>query len=193
MLFNKTGVLTYGASQFVRELLFGDSEDPEDRESAEALLASVERESGHPFAHAFAGCLEDLPSFEVEAMDVIWGQGIASQVVGHEVLAENRLLVERSGIVLANEAKKDLDALEAEEDPLVPVAEDGRLVLALGIRDKVCKGMRQDRETSRKLGVKRLMLLSGDSQKTAERVGRELGLDEVRGGLLPEDKAAYAR
>lgn len=53
--------------------------------------------------------------------------------------------------------------------------------------------MRQDRETSRKLGVKRLMLLSGDSQKTAEHVGRELGLDEVRGGLLPEDKAAYAR
>jgi cation transport ATPase len=48
--------------------------------------------------------------------------------------------------------------------------------------------MRQDLETSRKLGV-----LSGDSQKTAERVGRELGLDEVRGGLLPEAKAAYAR
>ncbi|RRF89164.1 MAG: hypothetical protein DUD39_18950 [Coriobacteriaceae bacterium] len=46
MLFDKTGVLTYGASQFVRELLFDDSEDPEDRESAEALLASVERESG---------------------------------------------------------------------------------------------------------------------------------------------------
>lgn len=140
MLFDKTGVLTYGASQFVRELLFDDSEDPEDRESAEALLASVERESGHPFAHAFAGCLEDLPSFEVEAMDVIWGRGIASQVVGHEVLAGNRLLMERSGIVLADEAKEDLDTLEAEEDPLVPVAEDGRLVLALGIRDEVREG-----------------------------------------------------
>lgn len=88
VLFDKTGVLTYGASQFVRELLFGDSEDSEDRESAGALLASVERESGHPFAHAFAGCLEDLPPLEVEAMDAIWGQGIASQVVGHEVLAE---------------------------------------------------------------------------------------------------------
>jgi len=48
--------------------------------------------------------------------------------------------------------------------------------------------MRQDLEASRKLGV-----LSGDSQKTAERVGRELGLDEVRGGLLAEAKAAYAR
>lgn len=46
---------------------------------------------------------------------------------------KNRLLVERLGIVIADEAKEDLDALEAEEDPLVPAAEDGRLVLALGI------------------------------------------------------------
>ncbi|WP_371812278.1 HAD family hydrolase [Atopobium sp. oral taxon 416] len=180
VLFDKTGVLTYGASQFVRELLFGDSEDPEDRESAEALLASVERESGHPFAHAFAGCLEDLPPLEVEAMDAIWGQGIASQVVGHEVLAGNRLLVERLGIVLADEVKKDLDALETEEGPLVLAAVDGRLVLALGIRGEVSEGMGQDLEASRKLGV-----LSGDSQKTAERVGRELGLDEVRAGRPP--------
>lgn len=101
--------------------------------------------------------------------------------------------MESSSIELADRAQEDLVALEADGDSIVLGSVDGHLVLAFGIRDEVREGIREDLEVLRHLGVNKLVLLSGDSQKAAERVGHELGLDEAKGGLLPEDKAAFAR
>ena len=190
MLFDKTGKLTYGTPHVVEERFYGKDGE---RELAEALLASAERESGHPLAHAIAERHESLPAYTVDATDVVQGQGVKARVAGHEVLAGNRLLMESSDIELAGKAQEDLDVLEEDGDSIVLGSVDGHLVLALGIRDEVREGMREDLEALKRLGVKKLVLLSGDSQKAAEQVGHELGLDEVRGGLLPEDKAAFAR
>ena len=68
---------------------------------------------------------------------------------------------------------------------------DGSLVALMGIRDQIRTGVKEDLAKLKKLGVKHLVVLSGDNQGTVDLVARELGLTEAHGHMLPEDKAAY--
>ena len=63
----------------------------------------------------------------------------------------------------------------------------------MGVRDKVRSGVEGDLQRLRRLGVKQLVMLSGDNQGTVDAVSRELGLTEAHGNMLPEDKAAYIK
>ena len=70
---------------------------------------------------------------------------------------------------------------------------DGVLESALGVRDQVRPGVKEDLKKLRKLGVKELVLLSGDHQGTVDVVAEELGLTKAFGHMLPEDKSAYIK
>ena len=63
----------------------------------------------------------------------------------------------------------------------------------MGIRDKIRPGVKRDLQKLKKLGVKKLIVLSGDNQGTVDLVAKELGLTEAHGHMLPEDKSAYIK
>lgn len=187
IMFDKTGTLTYGDPRVSQVKKYGQGQ------RAEQLLVSVEKESAHPLAKAITGYYEDLEAKEVEASRVLQGGGIVAQVAGQQVLVGNRYLLDQYHVPVTKEMERDMEELASAGNSLVLVAVNGQLELALGLKDEIRAGVKEDLAALKKQGVKNLLLLSGDNQKTVDLVAEELGLTEAYGQLLPEDKAEFVK
>lgn len=187
IMFDKTGTLTYGDPRVSQVKKYGQGQ------LAEQLLVSVEKESAHPLAKAITGYYEDLEAKEVEASRVLQGGGIVAQVAGQQVLVGNRYLLDQYNVPVTKEMERDMEELASAGNSLVLVAVNGQLELALGLKDEIRAGVKEDLAALKKQGVKNLLLLSGDNQKTVDLVAEELGLTEAYGQLLPEDKAEFVK
>jgi len=85
----------------------------------------------------------------------------------------------------------DIDRLIKKGNSLVLTSVDGKLKLLIGIRDQIRSGVKKELSRLKKMGVKNLIMLSGDNQGAVDVISRELGLSEAYGDMLPEDKSAY--
>lgn len=188
MVFDKTGTLTVGNPAVAEREFYGDNID-----EALGYLASVERESDHPLAKAVLADIGETTFSPVEETEVIKGGGIVATVNGHRVAVGNVALMEREGITLSEKAKADVVRFEENGNSLVLTAVDGELKVLMGVRDQLRPGVKEDLQRLKRLGVKNLIMLSGDNQGTVDVVSRELGLTEAHGNMLPEDKAAYIK
>jgi Cd2+/Zn2+-exporting ATPase len=187
ILFDKTGTLTVGNPEVAEFKTYGDADQ------ALSYLASVENESDHPLAKAVLSQLGDIEMYPVDETNVVKGGGIVAEVDGHRVAIGNVALMEKENIQLTKEAREDFEAYEKRGNSLVITAVDGELKALMGIRDQIRPGIKQDLQAMKALGVKNLIVLSGDNQGTVDLVAEELGLTEARGNLLPEDKADYLK
>ncbi|MBT8801272.1 copper-translocating P-type ATPase [Lactobacillus delbrueckii subsp. bulgaricus] len=187
IMFDKTGTLTYGDPRVSQVKKYGQGQ------LAEQLLVSVEKESAHPLAKAITGYYEDLEAKEVEASRVLQGGGIVAQVAGQQVLVGNRYLLDQYHVPVTKEMERDMEELASAGNSLVLVAVNGQLELALGLKDEIRAGVKEDLAALKKQGVKNLLLLSGDNQKTVDLVAEELDPTEAYGQLLPEDKAEFVK
>ncbi|WP_270283084.1 heavy metal translocating P-type ATPase [Enterococcus faecalis] len=188
ILFDKTGTLTEGNPQ-VAETIYYDN----DTENTFSYLASVERESDHPLALAILEELGDVPVKEVTETSVVKGGGIVAQVAGRQIAIGNPFLMEEKDIILSDKAQLDVQRLADSGHSLVMTAVDGELKVMMGIRDQVRDGVKNDLAKLKVLGVKNLIVLSGDNQGTVDLVKRELGLTEAYGSMLPEDKQRFLK
>lgn len=188
IVFDKTGTLTLGNPEVTEKAYFG-----EDIDRALVYLASVERESDHPLAGAVLDEIGDTVYRQVTDTEVIKGRGIIASVDGHRVAVGNAALMEREGVEPGTRAKTEIARFEKNGDSLVLTAVDGELKILMGVRDPVRPEAKEVLQKLKRLGVRNLVMLSGDNQGTVDAVGRELGLTEARGSMLPEDKAAYIR
>ena len=188
ILFDKTGTLTYGNPQVSQVIHYSHN-----RNYVERLLVSVEKESDHPLAKAITNYYETPFVDVVDSTEVVTGGGIAAQIGQNQVIVGNRYLMEQYKIQLNQQMKSDIEKLEVQGNSLVLTAVNGQLVLVLGIRDQVRKGVKEDLKILKKMGVKNLILLSGDNQGTVDLVAKELALTEAYGQLLPEEKAEFVK
>lgn len=188
ILFDKTGTLTYGNPQVSQVIHYSHN-----RNYVERLLVSVEKESDHPLAKAITNYYETPFVDVVDSTEVVTGGGIVAQIGQNQVLVGNRYLMEQYKIPLNKQMTSDIQRLESEGNSLVLTAVNGQLVLVLGIRDQVRKGVKEDLKILKKMGVKNLILLSGDNQGTVDLVAKELALTEAYGQLLPEEKAEFVK
>ncbi|EGP5187056.1 heavy metal translocating P-type ATPase [Enterococcus faecium] len=186
IVFDKTGTLTVGNPEVAETEVYGDNV-----EKAYSYLASVETESDHPLAKAVLQHTGTVELFPVEDTDVVKGGGIVAQVDGHRIAVGNVALMEKENVQLSKKAQKDVKQFEKNGNSLVLTAVDGELKILMGIRDQIRPGVKQDLQELKNLGVKDLVVLSGDNQGTVDRIARELNLTEAHGHMLPEDKAAY--
>ncbi|HIZ71800.1 MAG TPA: heavy metal translocating P-type ATPase [Candidatus Atopostipes pullistercoris] len=185
IVFDKTGTLTIGNPEVAESKLYGDAD------KALSYLASIEKESDHPLGKAIITELGDIELYPVEDTDVVKGGGIISQVDGHRVAVGNVALMEKESVHLSEQVLADINQYEQNGNSLVLTAVDGQLKVLMGIRDQVRKGVKNDLQKLKDLGVKNLIVLSGDNQGTVDLVANELGLTEAHGHMLPEDKSAY--
>ena len=188
MLFDKTGTLTYGNPQVAQTIYYSS-----DRSLAESLLASVERESDHPLAKAIVNHYSGSVVEVIDSTEVVQGGGVVARIQNHQVLVGNSYLMNQYNIPFTNQMKSDIAGMEAEGNSIVLTAIDGQIALVVGIRDQIRQGVKEDLETLKNMGVKNLILLSGDNQGTVDLVASQLGLTEAYGHLLPEDKAEFVR
>ncbi len=169
--FDKTGTLTEG-----KFTLAGCSS-----ERALSLIAAVERASSHPFAEAFRNA--ETP-FHAKNVQEIAGMGLAADIEGREVLVGSRRLMEEHAVALP-----ELQSPHA----VVFCAEDGAFVGYAELEDK----LRPDAEAALKglkeAGVKKIAVLSGDTEERAKAALSGLPVDELKAGLLPEEKPLAAR
>lgn len=188
MVFDKTGTLTLGNPSVAEKEYYGDDSD-----QALGYLASVERESDHPLAKAVLAEIGQTTFSTVEKTEVVKGGGIVASVHGHRIAVGNVALMKRENIELNEKAKADIVDFENNGDSLVLTSVDGKLKVLMGVRDQMRPGVKEDLLKLKKLGVKNLVMLSGDNQATVDVVSRDLGLTEAHGNMLPEDKSAYIK
>ncbi len=171
---DKTGTLTDGTFKVRAVYPVGVSSD-----ELLSLAAAAEYGSHHPMAL----CLFDAVSAPVhpEAQEEVAGKGVRSVVNGKTVLVGNKKLLAESGIRHA-----DLDLTVGAG--VLFVARDGEYLGRIEVSDRIKPEAKEAIAALRALGVKKTVMLSGDRKENAERVGHELGIDEVNAELLPNQK-----
>lgn len=188
VLFDKTGTLTEGKPEVSDIIYYGNNQE-EDL----SLLLSVESESDHPLAVAIVNKLAQYKVRPIENTQVVKGGGVIAHVDGHVVSVGNKTLMKQESIPLSDDVLKKLNKLERTGNSIVLTAVDHKLIMLMGIRDKVRPGVKQDLQKLKSLGIKNLIVLSGDNQGTVNSVKKELGLTEAYGDMLPEDKQAFLK
>ena len=180
MVFDKTGTLTANKPEVVRV----QSLDPNITESEVLRLAAgADRRSAHPLAKAVvAGAARrDVVIPEPETFEQLPARGVKATIEGRTVLVGNPALLREAGVTI------DQAVTDAGRTP-VHVAVDGTLVGVIFIADVLRPGAREALAALRKSGVKRVVMLTGDNAATANAIAAEIGVDEVKSDLMPEDK-----
>jgi P-type Cu+ transporter len=183
LVVDKTGTLTVGSPRLVDLVVEGIAES-----EALTLIASLERASEHPLGQAIVKGAEDrgLRLSKVEKFESITGQGVRGEIGGRKIAVGSRPFMESQGSVpalLAGQA----DTLRTQGKTALYAAVDGRTVAVVAVADPIKETTPEAIKTLQSEGV-RVVMLSGDSHKTAEAVGRQLGIDEVIAEVLPEQK-----
>ncbi|MDK8601081.1 heavy metal translocating P-type ATPase [Trueperella bernardiae] len=169
--FDKTGTLTKGEPEITNVV----SEDPE---RMLRLAASAEFYSSHPLAQAIVAAADDVAEPE-QARDVP-AQGVIAQVEGRQVK------VGKYGFVMDTDASAPVEVRPGFTAIFVSV--DGGLAGHVELSDPIRPETPGALEAIGAMGVQRTVMLTGDAEDTARRVAGELAIDDVRAGLLPEDK-----
>ncbi|MCD5030079.1 heavy metal translocating P-type ATPase [Enterococcus asini] len=188
MVFDKTGTLTIGNPEVADWQFYGNEAE---KKQVFAFLGSIEEESDHPLGKAVLNWLGNFDKVPVTETKVVKGGGVTATVAGRQIAVGNLALMAQTVVTVTKAIEKDAQNFEAKGNSLVALAVDGQLVLLLGIRDQLRPGVKGVLGQLKELGVKNLVLLSGDNQGTVALVAEELGLTEAKGNMLPEDKANY--
>ncbi|MGD9724998.1 MAG: heavy metal translocating P-type ATPase [Alphaproteobacteria bacterium] len=186
VVFDKTGTLTRGEPNVTNILALGG----QDEETVLRLAASVEVGSEHPLGEAIvrAARHRNLTMPEVREFEAIPGHGIRGIVDGKRVLLGNRRLLAREGMDPAA-AEDTMKYLESEGKTAMLVGADGVLVGIIAVADTLKPEAKEAISDLRREKVE-VILLSGDNKRTAEAIGRELGIDTIIAEVLPGDKAS---
>ncbi len=184
LVVDKTGTLTLGSPRLVDLVVEAGITESE----ALALIASLERASEHPLAQAIVKGAEErgIRLFQVEKFESVTGQGVRGEIGGRKVAAGSRRFMESQGAVPASLAER-ADALRAQGKTAMYAAIDGRAAAVIAVADPIKETTPEAIRTLQSEGV-RVVMLSGDSRKTAEAVGRQLGIGEVIAEVLPGQK-----
>lgn len=186
LVVDKTGTLTQGKPSVTEAQMF-------DIESSTALgwVYALERGSEHPLAAALMAYAEEhnAESKEIRDFDSVTGGGVKARTRdGSALLLGNARLLEEAGVDIKG-GKEKARLLEQQARTLVYLAVDGKLAGLFGISDPLrhdtiaaIKRLQQDGLT--------IVMLTGDNEHTAKAIAQEVGIDEYRAGLLPEDKHA---
>lgn len=158
------------------------------------LSACLEEHFPHPVARAVINAARERGLEHRErhaAVEYIVAHGIASSIEWRRaIIGSAHFVFEDESAQLDSDIKERIESQMQSLSPLY-LAVDGKVVGVLGIEDPLKLGVREAIADLHALGVKHVVMLTGDSERTAERIAREAGVDEFKAELLPEDKYAY--
>ncbi|MBP6824289.1 MAG: heavy metal translocating P-type ATPase [Acidobacteria bacterium] len=187
LVVDKTGTLTEGRPRLVSLVL---SSDKETESELLRLAASLERASEHPLAAAIVAAAVErkIELVGVDQFESLTGKGVVGQVGGKKVALGNQRLMESLSIPVDAAIADEAERLRAEGQTVMLAAVDGRLAGLIGVADPIKASTHEAIRELHADGL-RIVMLTGDSRKTAEAVARELGIDEVIAEVLPEQKS----
>ena len=191
-VFDKTGTLTEG------ELEVTSVESFDDKWSSEDLLnltASAEEHYFHPVAEAIVKAAKDKGFIHMhhEEVEFIVAHGVKTEVNGKSVIIGSRHFLEDDEKIDFSKHKKKIDKCLENGKTLLFVAFDGVLLGTIALADNLRTNAKESIKRLRELGVKNIVMLTGDTKKKAELIAKELDIDEIRAELLPTDKAKIVK
>ena len=179
LVFDKTGTLTYGTPEVVDII----SNNPK---KMMRMLASLESKSEHPIAKAIVKYYDNADELlDVENFTMHIGKGVTGIINGSKVIAGNINLMESENIDLK-------DYKSESSDITIFVAENGRLIGNVLLADTLRENSKETIRNLKKLRIK-TTLLTGDNEKTARHIAKEVKVRNVKFNCLPEDKTNYIR
>jgi Cu2+-exporting ATPase len=187
VVFDKTGTLTMGEPNVVEIVAAAGFSE----EQVLALAAAAEQGSEHPLGQAILKRAEGLALGAMSEFTNVDGQGARARVDGREVYLGNRKLMDGQSVAVETLAK-DSERLQGAGRTVVHVAQDGILAGLIAIADAPRPTSKEALRQLRARGVQ-VAMLTGDNRGTAERIGRELGIDIVFSDVLPGEKAAKVK
>ena len=189
--FDKTGTLTVGEPRVTDLVPAPGTNEGE----LLAVAAAVERHSQHPLAEAVVRYASERRVTVPEAGDLesITARGVRS-VVGEEVVEIGNLrLWEEAGVEVSEDVRRAVETLQHAGRSTMAVRHGERWLGVIGVADRPREGVRAVLERLRGMGIGTLAMLTGDNRGVGEAIAREVGVDEVRAELLPEDKVTAIR
>jgi Cd2+/Zn2+-exporting ATPase/Cu+-exporting ATPase len=190
VVMDKTGTLTFGRPAVTDVVALDDRTE----EEILWLAATAERLSEHPVAAAVrqAARERELASPAPEEFEALVGLGVRALWRGTQLLVGNHQLMGKEGVSLPPDAEARAAAWEAAGKTVFFVAVNDRVVALLGVADTPRPEVPEALAALRQLGIKRLLLLTGDNERAADALARRLKI-EYRAELLPEDKIAVVK
>ncbi|WP_145167054.1 heavy metal translocating P-type ATPase [Rhizobium sp. SJZ105] len=184
LIVDKTGTLTMGKPKLTDTEALGDVNGSD----LLSLAAGLERGSEHPLAEAIVEAAEAqrVPRLQAEGFEAITGKGVRGKVGGRAVALGNAAMMREMGLDTAL-AEAKADTLRAEGKTAMFIAVDGALAGIIAVADPIKESTAQAIRGLHGLGL-RVIMATGDNERTAKAVAANLGIDEVRAGVLPEAK-----
>lgn len=192
LVFDKTGTLTKGNTEVSAIKNYAD-----DPKLGLALTAKLESQSDHPLGKAITTYATkneiDFQNLKITSNNTVKGQGIEAEIEQHRVLVGNLKLMAANHIDLTDEQDANLKELQETGSSTVIVAIDQKVQQIIGVSDVIRDNVKENLAALKRLGIKKLVMLTGDNEITANHVASELGIDEVHANLLPENKVTFVK
>ncbi|WP_349663418.1 cadmium-translocating P-type ATPase [Cellulophaga lytica] len=176
LVMDKTGTVTKGVFKIKEVKAIGWNET----EFMQYLMA-MEEQSTHPIAKAILEYKAEGEDFEAQDVSEIAGKGLKGIVNGKTVLVGNKALMTANNINVPSETESIVESI-------VLVAIDNQFAGYVVIADELKEDAKETITNLHKVGIKNIMMLSGDKDSITQQVAKELNIENAKGGLLPEDK-----
>ena len=176
LVMDKTGTVTKGVFKIKEVKAIGWNET----EFMQYLMA-MEEQSTHPIAKAILEYKAEGEDFEAQDVSEIAGKGLKGVVNGKTVLVGNKALMTANNINVPSETESIVESI-------VLVAIDNQFAGYVVIADELKEDAKETITALHKVGIKNIMMLSGDKDSITQQVAKELNIENAKGGLLPEDK-----
>jgi P-type Cu+ transporter len=190
LLTDKTGTLTAGKPDVTDRL----SSETSQMDELLAAAAALEANSEHPLARAIVNAAknESLPIPESSGFESTTGGGVSGEISGNTVRVGRKGFLEDCGVSFPENLLKEAQRLQDEAKTIVWISRGDRAQAILGISDPIKESSAAAIKELHHQGI-RVIMATGDNIRTAEAVGKALGIDEVRAGLSPADKIAIVK
>jgi len=176
LVMDKTGTVTKGVFKIKNIKTF----DWDEKEFMNYLMA-MEEQSTHPIAKAIMEYQKGTNNFEANKVSEVAGKGLKGMVNGKEVLVGNKALMDANNIEVPNETESIVESI-------VLVAIDTVFAGYVVIADELKEDAKETISSLHRVGIKKIMMLSGDKDSITQQVAKDLNIENAKGGLLPEDK-----
>lgn len=188
LVVDKTGTLTKGKPALTDFAAAGMPED-----EALALMAAVEQLSEHPIAHAVVegAKTRNLVVQPATEFEVANGLGVQAEIASRRILVGSRDFLKKHGID-TQQWEAQAETLRAQAKTVVFLGVDGAAIAIAAVADPIKDSTPEALAELKRSGV-RIVMLTGDSRRTAEAVAQQLGIDEALAEVLPEDKAGHVK
>lgn len=190
VVFDKTGTLTKAEPRVAEILAMPGFDEAYVLKTA----ACLEEHFPHPVARAVAAAAKErglVHEEEHAKVEYILAHGIATTLFGERVIIGSRHFVFEDEKTPKPKSRKAITELEARGLTLLYLAVGGKLAGVVGVEDAVREDAKGCLAALKQRGLHRIVMLTGDSKRSAERAAAQLGIDEVKAETLPEDKAAF--